>query len=179
MTATQLFTRALSALLAVALLLASLLAIVEIVLAATGHPPWLAPYPSWTAWMRAHSWNDWAVNAILVGLVVAGLLFVFLAVRRGKPATLRLRERTPGVHVRASRKSLERSLAAAASRTSGVIGANASVRRRRVRLEARVATRSESGLRQEVESAVRTRLDSLGLERNPRTRVRIHPKDKR
>jgi hypothetical protein len=179
MTATQWLTRALSALLAVALLLGSLLVIAEVVVAAADRGPWLVPYTDWTAWMRERSWNDWVVNTILVGLVVVGLLLLFLAVRRGKPATLPLRGRTPGVDVKASRKSVERSLAAAVSRTSGVTGAEASVRRRSTRIEARAATRSQSGLRQEVESAVTARLDSLGLARNLRPRVRVYPKDRR
>ena len=179
MTATQWFTRALSALVALALFLGSLLVIVEIVLAAAGRGPWLIRYPDWTAWIRQRSWNDEVVKAILVGLVVVGLLLVFLAVRRGRPATLPLRGRTPGVDVTASRKSVERSLAAAVSRTSGITGADASVRRRSARIEARAASRSSSGLRQEVEAAARARLDSLGLRRDLRTRVRVSARDRR
>jgi len=179
MTATQWFTRALSALVALALFLGSLLVIVEIVLAAAGRGPWLIRYPDWTAWIRQRSWNDEVVKAILVGLVVVGLLLVFLAVRRGRPATLPLRGRTPGVDVTASRKSVERSLAAAVSRTSGITGADASVRRRSARIEARAASRSPSGLRQEVEAAARARLDSLGLRRDLRTRVRVSARDRR
>jgi len=179
MTATQWFTRALSALVALALFLGSLLVIVEIVLAAAGRGPWLIRYPDWTAWIRQRSWNDEVVKAILVGLVVVGLLLVFLAVRRGRPATLPLRGRTPGVDVTASRKSVERSLAAAVSRTSGITGADASVRRRSARIEARAASRSSSGLRQEVEAAARARLDSLGLRRDLRTRVRVSAGDRR
>ena len=179
MTATRWFTRALSALVALALFLGSLLVIVEIVLAAAGRGPWLIRYPDWTAWIRQRSWNDEVVKAILVGLVVVGLLLVFLAVRRGRPATLPLRGRTPGVDVTASRKSVERSLAAAVSRTSGITGADASVRRRSARIEARAASRSSSGLRQEVEAAARARLDSLGLRRDLRTRVRVSARDRR
>jgi hypothetical protein len=114
------------------------------------------------------------VKGILLGLLLVGLLLLFLAVRRGKPAALPLRERTPGVDVKASRRSMERSLAAAVSRTSGVTAANASIRRRSARIEARAASRSPSGLRQEVESAARARLDSLGLRRDLRPRVRIY-----
>jgi hypothetical protein len=178
-TATQWFTRALSALVALALLLGSLLVIVEIVLAAAGRGPWLIPYADWTAWIRGRSWSDDVVKAILVGLVVVGLLLLVVAVRRGKPATLPLRGRTPGVDVTASRKSVERSLAAAVSRTSGITGADASVRRRSARIEARAASRSPSGLRQEVEAAAKARLDSLGLRRDLRTRVRVSARDGR
>ena len=163
-----------------ALLLGSLLVVVEIVVAAAGRGPWLVPYPDWTDVDAASEAGTigWS-RAILLGLVVVGLLLLFLAVRRGKPATLPLRGRTPGVDVTASRKSVERSLVAAASRVSGVTGADASVRRSSARIDAQAASRSESGLRQEVESAVQARLDSLGLTRNLSLRVQVSAKDRR
>jgi hypothetical protein len=178
MTATTWLNRAVSALLALALLIGSLLVVAEVVAAAVDRGPWLVPYPEWTEWMRSRSWNDWVVNTVLVGLVVVGLLLLALALRRGKPATLPLRDRTSGVEVKASRRSVERSLAAAASRTSGVTGADASVRRRSARVAARTTTRSGSDLRQEVESAVKERLDSLGLARDLRTRVAVSTKER-
>lgn len=179
MTATQWLTRALCALLALALLLGSLLVIAEVGLAAAGREPWLVPYPDWETWLLEHTWDDRVVIAILAGLVVLGLVFLFLAVRRGKPPTLPLRARTPGVDVTASRKSVEKSLVAAASRTPGITGAEASVRGRSARVEAQAATRTESGLEQEVESAVTARLSSLGLTRDLRPRVRVHQEEGR
>jgi len=164
---------------ALALLLASLLVVVEVALAAAGQPPWLVDFTQWTAWMSERNWDDRTVRTILVGLVVAGLLLLLLTLRRGKPATLSLRPRTSGVDVKASRKSVERSLAAAASRTSGVSSADASIRRRGARVEARAGSRPESGLAQDVESAVRARLESLRLAREPRLDVRIYAKERR
>jgi len=179
MTATNWVTRVVSALLALALLLGSLLAVVEIVAAALGRDHVLVPYPRWTDWLRTHSWNDRIVEALLGGLVVLGLLLLLLALHRGKPASLALRSRTDGVDVTASRRSLQKSLAAAAARTTGVTGASASVGRRSARVDARTVSRSEPGIREEVESAVRGRLDSLGTKRRMRTRVALTTKDTR
>lgn len=179
MTATTWVTRGVSALLALALLFCSLLAVVEIAAAALGREPVLVHYPDWTDWLRTHSWNDRIVQALLGGLVVVGLLFLLLALRRGKPAALTLRNRTDGVDVTASRRSVEKSLAAVAARTSGVAGASASVSRRTARVEARTVAPSDPGVRDEVESAVRGRLDSLGTERRIRTRVALTTKDTR
>lgn len=179
MTATHWVTRVVAALLALVLLLGSLLAVVEIVTAALDRAPALIPYPEWTSWLRTHSWNDWIVNAVLGGLVVVGLLLLLLALRRGKPASLALRSRTDGVNVTASRRSVEKALAAATARTTGVAGASASVSRRTARVDARTVARSEPGIRERVESAVRGRLDSLGLERPMRTRVDLTTKDTR
>jgi hypothetical protein len=179
MTATTWLNRAVSALLALALLIGSLLVLAEVVAAAVDRGPWLVAYPEWTEWMRSRSWNDWVVNVILVGLVLVGLLLLGLALRRGKPATLPLRDRTPGVAVKASRRSVERSLAAAASRATGVTGADASVRRRSARVGAKASTRSDPELRGEVESAVKERLGSLELARDLRTRVAVSTKERR
>ena len=179
MTVTQWLTRGLSALVALALLLASLVALVEIVAAAVGRAPVVVRYPEWTAWLREHSWDDPVVRSVLVGLVLVGLLLVLLALRRGKPAAIPLHERTPGVNVKASRKSVERSLVAAASRTSGIAGAEASVRRGSARVDARTVGRTESDLREQVEAAVKGRLDSLSLERDLRLRVQVHAKGER
>ena len=179
MTATNWVTRVVSALLALVLLLGSRLVVVEIVAAALGRPPALVPYPEWTSWLRTHSWNDWIVNAALCGLVVLGLLLLLLALRRGKPASLALRSGTDGVDVTASRRSVEKSLAAAAAGTAGIAGASASVSRRTARIHARTVARSEPGLREEVETAVRGRLDALGLQRRMRTRVGLTTKDTR
>ena len=179
MTASNWVTRVVCALLALALLLGSLLAIVELVAAALDRAPALVPYPDWTSWLRTHSWDDRVVTGVLVGVVVLGLLLLFLALRRGKPASLALRSRSDGVDVTASRRSVEKSLVAAAARTTGVTGASAAVSRRTARVDARTMGVSEPGIREEVDSAVRERLDSLGLERRMRTRVRVTAKDPR
>jgi Family of unknown function (DUF6286) len=179
MTATNWVTRVVSALLALALLFGSLLAVVEIAAAALDRGQALVPYPDWNDWLRSHSWDDQIVKALLGGLVVLGLLCLLLAIRRGKPAALALRSRTDGVDVTASRRSVEKSLAAAAARTSGIAGASASVSRRTARVKARTVARSEPGIREEVESAVRGRLDSLGTARRMRTRVALTTKDTR
>lgn len=179
MTASNWVTRVVCALLALALLLGSLLAIVELVAAALDRAPALVPYPDWTSWLRTHSWDDRVVTGVLVGVVVLGLLLLLLALRRGKPASLALRSRSDGVDVTASRRSVEKSLVAAAARTTSVTGASAAVSRRTARVDARTMGVSEPGIREEVDSAVRERLDSLGLERRMRTRVRVTAKDPR
>lgn len=179
MTATHWLTRVVCALLALALLLASLLAVVEIAAAALDRAPVLVPHAEQESWLRAHSWDENIVRAVLAGLVVLGLLCLFLAFRRGKPAALPLSGRTDGVDVTASRRSVEKTLAAAAARTTGVTGANASVSRRTARVDARTVARSASGVHEEVETAVQGRLGSLGLERPLRTRVDLTAEDTR
>lgn len=177
MTATNWLTRVICALLALALLIGSLWAVVEIAAAALGRAPVLIAHTDWSRWMRTHSWDDWVVTAVLGGLIVLGLLFLFLALHRGKPASLPLKGRTQGVEVIASRRSVEKALASTAARTTGITGARASVSRRTAHVVARTLARSEPGVRAEAETAVGERLDSLGLERRLRTRIDLTAQD--
>lgn len=183
MTATRLLTRTASVLLALALLVGSVIAIVEMVLAAAGRDHWVVPYTEWAAWLTGRNWAEPLVRALLIGVLLVGLLLLFLAVRRGKPATLPLRQRTPGVSVNASRRSVERSLSAAASRTSGVSNADASLRRGSARIDAQAAplagSRTDAELRQDIEAAVQARLDALDLARELRVNVHVERKDRR
>ena len=68
MTTTPWIARVVSALLALALLVGALLGIAEIVAAALDRSPALVSYPQWADWLRTHSWDDWAVKAILMAL---------------------------------------------------------------------------------------------------------------
>ncbi len=179
MTATSIVHRVLAALLALALLFAGVVTIVEIVLATLRRAPWLVPYRQWAQWLSQHSWNDSVVEAGLVLIALIGLLLLFLALRRGKPGTLPLSSRTQGVQVSASRRSVEKAVAAAASRTSGVTNATASARRRAVRVDAQTTMRSQSNLQQQVAAAVRERLDVLGLGEHLRTSVHVVNRDAR
>ena len=179
MTTTSWVTRVVAALLALGLLVGSLLALVEIVAAALGRGPALVPYPEWTDWLRTHSWNDWIITAVLGGLVVLGLLLLLLAFHRGKPGSLALKSHSEGVDFTASRRSVEKSLAAAAARTNGVADASAAVGRRTARVNARTLASPDPGLHEEVEAAIRGRLDSFALERPMRTRVGLFPRGTR
>lgn len=179
MTPTNIMHRVLSALLALALLFAAVVTIVEIVLGTLGRPPWLVPYPQWEQWLGQHPWNDARVDAGLVVLALVGLLLLFLALRRGKPATLPLSSDTPGVRLTASRRSVEKSVAAAAARTGGVTNATASARRRTVRVDAQTTMRSQANLQQQVAAAVRERLASLGLGEHLRPSVHVVNRDAR
>lgn len=168
--------RVLATLLALALFLGGLLAIVEIVLAALDRPAWLAPHEQWSSWLAGQTFAEGVVRAVLIGLVVLGLLLLTVALRRGKPGSLRLPGRTEGVRVSASRRGIERSLATAARRADGVRSARAKAGRRAVRVKASTALRSTGDLQQPVTAAVTERLEELGLTGVLRPRVTVSRK---
>lgn len=164
--------RVLATLLALALLLGGLLAVVEIVLAALDRPSWLVPHEQWAQSLTGESFGSGVVRAVLIGVVVIGLLLLLVGLRRGRPGAIPLPARTDGVHVTASRRGLERSLATSARRADGVRSARVRVGRRTVTVRAATAVRS-GDLQQPVTAAVTERLDELSLTGVLRPRVTV------
>jgi len=164
--------RVLATLLALALFLGGLLAVVEIVLAALDRPSWLVPHQRWAETLTGEDFAGSIVRAVLIGLIVIGLLLLLTGLRRGKPGSIPLPARTDGVHVTASRRGLERSIATSARRADGVRSARAKVGRRKVKVKATTAVRS-GDLKQPVTAGVTERLEELGLTGVLRPRVTV------
>ncbi len=165
--------RILAALLAVVLLLGGLLAASEILLAQLGRPPWLVPYPRWSAWLGQHTLTDGLMRAAMAALVVVGLLLMLAALRRGKPHHLTLPSNIEGVQVTASRRGIERSLREAGSRIGGVRSVDVRAGRRWVKVRAYTASRTEGQVQQQVTDTVADKLRQLGLADRLRPRVTI------
>jgi hypothetical protein len=165
--------RVLATLLALALLLGGLLAAVEIVLAALGQRPWLVPHPDWTSWLTDQDLGSSIVLAILIGAVVLGLVLLVVALRRGRPGALPLPARVESVRTTASRRGIERTLRAAATRADGVRDARVRARRRSVRVRAVTAMRDPGDLQARVTEAISQRLEELGLSGTLRPRVTV------
>jgi Family of unknown function (DUF6286) len=163
--ATHVLNRVLSAVLAVALVALAVLVVIEVVLAWLGRPSLLVSRATWGRWFTDHTWDDSKVVAILIGVTLVGLVLLVLGLRRGKPRVVTLPSKTPGVEVSASRRSLERAVASAASRTPAVADASASATNRSVKVTVRPGTRHTDTLQDEVKAAVDGRLSELGLER--------------
>lgn len=171
-----LLNRILSALLAIGLLLAGLLAAAEIVLAQLGQRYWLVPHQQWSSWLGEQTWDATIPRAVLVGVGALGLLLLTAALRPGKPPSVALPARSDsstGTVVSASRRGLEKTIAAAAQRPEGIHSATADVRRRTVRVKARTGTRSKTDLQQQVTAAVSQRLTELDLSDTLRPRITI------
>lgn len=165
--------RVLATLLALALLLGGLLAVVEIVLAALGRQPWLVPHPGWTTWLGDQTLASGVVRAVLIGAAVLGLVLLVLALRRGRPGALPLPARVESVRTTASRRGLERTLRAAATRPDGVRDARVKARRRTVTVKAATGLRDPGDLQSRVTQAVTERLEELGLADRLRPRVTV------
>ncbi len=164
MNGVRLTLRMLAVLLAAALLALGVVVTVEIVLAALGQPAWVLPYSATT--LREQTWDSVLTRAVAAGLCALGLLLLLLpALRRGKPTELPLTPLADGVDTHIARRGLQRTLSDAAGRVDGVRRAKATVGRRKVKVTTTSRLRDTSGLPQQVDTAVRAELETLGLSR--------------
>ena len=163
--------RVVAAVLALGLLVGGLLVAVEIVVAGFDRRPWVLPHDDWYDSARTRMWEDAPPRWIFIGLVVAGLLLLFLQFARRRPTALPL---VPGaVPADVARRSLERSLAREAARVDGVSAAKAKVDAERVDVRATSNRRQVDDLEPRVTQALDRRMGALGLARPPSVRVKV------
>lgn len=167
--------RVFAAVLALALLVGGVLVAVEIVVAAFGREPWVVPHDRWYRSTLEHTWDDAATRWVCIGLVLAGLLLLGLQLARRRPAALPL---APGATpAELARRSMERSLARAASRVDGVARAKVKVSADRADVAATTNRRRADEVRPRLAAAVDQRVRGLGLARSPEVRVRVEGRD--
>ncbi len=163
--------RVVAAVLALGLLAGGLLVAVEIVVAGFDRRPWVLPHDRWYDSARTRLWEDAPPRWIFIGLVVAGLLLLFLQFARRRPTTLPM---TPGaVPADLGRRGLERALAREAARVDGVSAAKAKVEGERVNVVASSNRRQVDDLQPQVTQALDRRMGALGLARPPSVRVKV------
>lgn len=179
MTGMRVLRRLLALVLAAALMLAAVIGLVEIVAAALGRPAWIVPGQDWANRLRGYSWDDGVVRLALSGALLLGLLLLMAGLHRSRPAELALTSTEPGVTVTASRRSVERALAATARSIPGITSAKVSSRRRGVRVDAWTRIDDAEVLRGQVDAAVRERIDALVLSRPPHLTVRVRTEESR
>ena len=164
--------RVIAAVLALGLLVGGLVVAVEIVVAGFDRRPWVLPYDRWYVSARARTWESAPPRWIFIGLVVAGLVLLFLQFARRRPTALDL---TPGaVPADLGRRSLERSLVREAMRVDGISAARAKIGRERAEVVATSGRRQTSDLPPAVTQALDRRVGALGLARPPAVRVKVH-----
>ncbi len=165
-------TRAVSALLAAALLAAALVTVLELARAALDDPP-LTPWPTVRRWMRETSLSDGGAVAASAGLAGLGVLLVLLGVWPRRPAALRLAATVPHVAAGTTRRSLQRALEAAAGSVDGVAAAAVRITRRAVRVEASPDVHAGPEVRSAVEERVVEALGRIALARPLAVQVRL------
>ncbi len=173
--------RVLAALLSLALIVAGVLLIIEVIAdRATGHAA-IVTWRSAYSWAGRTTWNAGSIRVASVILIVAGLV---LLIAELKPAR---RSRLPadpdqagaaGIDAAYTRRSVAAAIRSAVTAVDGVRTASVKVRRRKIRIRATAAAADKAvapQLREPVRAAARQRLAALNLHKPPEVAARVIP----
>jgi hypothetical protein len=164
-------SRLAAALLAIALLAAGIITVIEVVAAAFGAGPVLLPHDTWARDGRTAHWDDTGVRLFLLGVGAVGVALLLMTLGRRRAASVVLADR-PGVDAaEVRRSSLEHNLADSARSVDGVRAASVRVERQRIRVSATTDRRDAAGVGDAVERAVDGRVAQIGLRSAPPVRV--------
>ena len=114
------------------------------------------------------------VQIVAIVLAVVGLLVLLAAVLPARRHLVELDHDEAAVATGLTRRSLRRTLRAAAESVDGIAAARVKVRRRRLVVHAHTALRHTEGLADRVGVAVENRLADLAPRRSRTVRVRLH-----
>jgi hypothetical protein len=168
------FVRILCVVLAVAIAVAGVLTVIEVIVAATGHDPVFVKWHGLVSDLASNQWKTAAPRVTAIILILVGLLLLFAGLRRGKPATVSMTTSAQGVDLTTTRRSLQRSLSATAVDVDGITDAKAKVKRRVLTVKAQAGSgvgRDDAQTR--LAERLQQRLDELSLAERRRLKVKV------
>jgi hypothetical protein len=170
------FNRILCVLLAIAIAVAGVLTVIEIIAAATDHDPVVVKWHGLVDDLASNQWKTAGPRVLAIILIVVGLLLLLFALRRGKPTTVALTTQVPDLDLTTTRRSLQRSLSTSATAVDGIADASVRVTRRKVVVTARGgAGVSKDDATSRLTRAMQQRLDGLSLAEARRLKVSVTP----
>jgi hypothetical protein len=167
------FNRLLCLLLALVIAAAGVLAVLEIIAATTDHDPVVVKWHGFVNDLATNEWKTAGPRVAGIVLILVGLLLLFFALRRGKPANIALTTAAPETDLTTTRRSLQRSLSNAAASVDGVAEAKAKVKRRKVVVKGRAGTSDRTDAQSRLTNELQERLDGLSLAEPLRLKVKL------
>ena len=175
----RLINRPLAFLLAAALAFAAVMVVIEVIAVAVHAEPVLLHWPTWYSWAERTRWNKTVVLVWSIALIVVGALLLLLELKPARSTRVKLTSDESSTDAAMTRKGLAGAARGAAEDVDGISKAAVVTSGRKVTVTARSAATDKSAadaLQGPVTDAVTVKLDSLGLTRTPRVRVRVSPK---
>jgi Family of unknown function (DUF6286) len=172
----RLLNRPLAFILAAALVVASVIVIIEVIAFHIKSGPLVLHWTTWYHWAAKTHWDALVVRVWSAILIVIGALILVLELKPRRVTRLPLRSSHDATDAAVTRGGLAGTLRAATTTVDGISGAAVKVRRRRARVTAVSAARGRpaaDALKEPVTQALHSRLDGLDLRRPPRLTVRV------
>ncbi len=166
--------RMLALVLGLALLVAGVVTVTEVVAARLGRPSWVVPTSAWDQTLGALRWDDSRVVMVLIALLVIGLLLLGLELWPRQPQVLALQPASPHRTAAVDRRGLQEHLRQIVAEDPSVTTASVQARKRKVAVRAAVPPSEDAAaVRQRLENRLTEALDRLDLQRRVRPTVQV------
>ena len=170
----RLVNRLLAALLSLALIVAGVLVVVEVVAQRLGRNPAIVDWQQLHDWAKRTPWQQGSVRVACIVLAILGLLLLVAELKRSRPS--RLAVRSDATDAAYTRRGVAATIRSAVSEVDGINSASVSVSRRKVKVAATTAGLqpfTAETLREPTTEAARQRLDALELQAPPALSVQV------
>jgi hypothetical protein len=180
----RLANRVLAALLSLALIVAGVLLVIEVIADRVNHRTAVVNWRPAYDWAKHTTWNAGSVRVTCAVLILLGLA---LLIAELKPARVSRVAADPaqagaaGIDTAYTRRGLAAAVRSAVTGVDGVRGASVKVKRRKVTIVATAAahgTAPARSLSDPISEAARQRLSALKLRRAPSVSVRVTPRSR-
>lgn len=177
----RIINRPLGFLLAVALLAASVIVIIEVIAVATHSSYAVIDWHVWYRWAGRTHWKKGVIRVWAVVLIVAGLALLALQLKPRRTPRLQIATDDEATDAAITRRGLRDAVRSAASGIDGVSTAKVAVSRRKIAVIGTAAARDRAAadkFSEPVREAIEAKLEPLRLRRPPTVSVRMTPRGK-
>ncbi len=177
----RLLNRPLAFILAVALGVAAVLVIVEVITAAVSHPPLVLSWTTWYRWADRTHWNQLVIEFWSSVLIAVGVVILAIELKPTRVSRMRIRALDDATDAAVTRRGLAGVLGTTATGVDGISSAVVSIHRLRVRVTATAAARGRTAadaLEQPLTQALQGSLDELELRHPPHLTVRVNTRSR-
>jgi hypothetical protein len=176
--------RVLGALLSLAVIVAGVVLIIEVIADRVNHRPQIVYWHPAYDWAKRTTWNAGSVRVACALLILLGLVLLAAELKPARVARLAADPAQAGagdIDTAYTRRGLAAAIKSAVTGVDGVRSASVKVRRRKVRVAATAAAQDQAAarsLRDPVSAAARERLTALKLRSAPAVSVHIHARSR-
>ena len=177
----RILNRFLSFILALALLAASVIVIVEVISYAINRESLIVDWMSWQRWAERTQFNNTQIKVVSIILIAVGLVLLLAELKPRRVTRVNLQSGDTATDAAIATKGIAVVAKAATVDVDGISEAAVSASPRRITVTATSAERDKAAaqaLTALVTTAVQTRLDSLRMQRCPRLSVRVKPRSR-
>lgn len=175
----RILNRLLAALLSLALIVAGVLVVLEVVVHRLGRRPAVVDWPHLYDWALRTPWQQGSVRVSCILLALLGLLLLVAELKPGRPS--RLAARSEATDAAYTRRGVAATVRSAVTDVDGISSASVSVGRRKVKVAATTAGLqpfTAEALQEPAVSAAQQRLDALELRNPPALSVQVRTRSR-